>query len=357
METQAEIAATPQGQDTDILPSLPLDAQGAEQALQDGLKIASGQALEPEVTPPTEEPPGEQQPSGGDADAPPPPEPTVDPATGKVLPNRISTAQFSGDEQEAIKLRKELRDQGQDVTLKEALELVEDRNKKSQSATPPPTENATTTNPETELRAQLADIEKKLDAAAETELFTKEVRDLMDQKSKLSRDLEKFEEAKVTQQAQIQQERLSAREKVKQDVLQVFPSANDPSSPLGKEVAALIAELKDESHPDHLLLFSERAPKLVTQEAAERLAARMAENGSITVDQALAQLRAPKQAPSSNGSQASQPKGRVNPASGSSGPLDVGTPVTEKELMSAVTANPALADELLGAKSGGWIIQ
>ena len=105
------------------------------------------------------------------------------------------------------------------------------------------------------------------------------------------------------------------------------------------------------------MLFSEKAPKLVTQLAAEKVAERMASDGSMTVDQALAKLKANGQRPPAQKQQAPQQKQRVNPASGSTGTFSPEKPVTEKELMAAVSANPALADELLGAKNGGWVIQ
>ncbi|TSA40722.1 MAG: hypothetical protein D4R57_01520 [Verrucomicrobiales bacterium] len=356
METQATDAANQQCQETDVNIPLPLDAKSVDEALSEGLKIASGETVETEEEPAQ----GQQQeePSGSTAEEQPPAEPQqqVDPATGKILPNRINTAQFSGDEQEAIKLRKELRDSGQDVTLKEALELVEDRKKKSQPDQGQQQQPAQT-NPEQALRDELAQVEKQLDTAAESELYTKEVRDLEKRRSQLERDVERLDEAKAQRENNVKAERMTAREKVKQETLQAFPSVADPNSELGKEVTRLIAEMKDESHPDHPMLFSEKAPKLVTQLAAEKVAERMAADGSMMVDQALAKLKSNGKAPAPTTQQAPQQKQRVNPASGSAGTILPDRPVTEKELMAAVSANPALADELLGAKSGGWVIQ
>lgn len=357
METQAIDAANQQGQETDVNIPLPLDAKGVDEALSEGLKIASRETVETEEEPA----PGQQQeePSGGNAEEQPPAEPQqqVDPATGKILPNRINTAQFSGDEQEAIKLRKELRDSGQDVTLKEALELVEDRKSKSAQSEQGNQQQADQPNPEQALRDELAQVESDLDKAAESELYTKEVRDLEKRRTQLTRDVERLDEANARKVENVKVERMTARERVKQETLQAFPSAADPNSELGKEVTALIAEMKDESHPDHPMLFSEKAPKLVTQLAAERVAERMASDGSMTVDQALAKLKANGKAPATQQQQAPQQKQRVNPASGSAGTILPDKPVTERELMAAVSANPGLADELLGSKSGGWVIQ
>jgi hypothetical protein len=357
MEKQAIDAANQQGQETDVNIPLPLDAKSVDEALSEGLKIASGETVETEEEPTKEEQQGE--PSGGNAEELPPAETSqVDPATGKILPNRINTAQFSGDEQEAIKLRKELRDSGQDVTLKEALELVEDRKSKSaQSEQGQQQQQSAQTNPEQELRDELAQVESDLDKAAESELYTKEVRELEKRRTQLTRDVERLDEANARKVENVRTERMTARERVKQETLQSFPSAADPNSELGKEVTALIAEMKEESHPDHPMLFSEKAPKLVTQLAAERVAERMASDGSITVDQALAKLKANGKAPATQQQQAPQQKQRVNPASGSVGSVLPDKPVTERELMAAVAANPRLADELLGSKSGGWVIQ
>lgn len=363
MEKQAIDAANQQGQETEVNIPLPLDAKGVDDALSAGLKIARGETVEPEEESEEEPEPGQQQEesSGGNAEEQPPAEPQqqVDPATGRILPNRINTAQFSGDEQEAIKLRKELRDSGQDVSLKEALELVEDRKSKSAQSEQGQQQQQQTehTDPDQEIRDELAKVESDLDEAAESELYTKEVRELEKKRTQLTIKIGKLDEAKAQRENDVKSQRLSAREKVKQDTLQAFPSAADPNSELGKEVTALIAEMKDENHPDHPMLFSEKAPKLVTQLAAERVAERMAADGSMTVDQALAKLKANGQQPPAQQQQAPQQKQRVNPASGSTGSFSPEKPVTEKELMDAVTANPALADKLLGAKSGGWVIQ
>ena len=45
----------------------------------------------------------------------------------RILPNRISTVQFNDVEKEAIALRRELKESGDDVSLKEAIEIVEHR--------------------------------------------------------------------------------------------------------------------------------------------------------------------------------------------------------------------------------------
>lgn len=350
-----DAATTTQGQSesTDVKDApLPLDAAGIEAAFEKSLNAGTEEAGEENVEEVQEQTETTEETSGVIAEE--TTEEIVDPATEKVLPNRINTAQFSGDEQEAIKLRKELRDSGQDVTLKEALELVEDRQKKSQTAKEP---EIVEPDPEDAIQTELAEIEASLDEAAESELFTKEVRGLMDRKSELIRKAEKLNDEKTQRQSEVKSERMTAREKVKQDTLLAYPSADNPNSELGKEVAALIAELKDENHPDHAMLFSEKAPKFVTQEAAERVATRMSKDGSITFDQALAKLKPTQMKVPVPKVQEKQQQQKVSPASGSLGTAAPDKPLTEKELMAAVSADPKLYDEIMGSKSGGWIIQ
>lgn len=198
----------------------------------------------------------------------------------KKFPNRISTAQFTDQEKEALALQHEARKNGDMVpSFKEAIEIVEARHEEK------PVKVAAKIDPNP-IRAQLAELKAKRAEALKT-LGLDEVVDIERQQDELNAQLETARAEQAAQRESLMPTLVQSRN----EALTVFPSAAQQDTPLGKEINALVTEMRQKNHPD---LSEPDAPMLVAQRAAARLATRQAKEQGIPVSQALASLMAAK---------------------------------------------------------------
>ncbi len=203
------------------------------------------------------------------------------PETKKKFPNRIATAQFSDTEKEALALRKSAKDAGEEVpSLREALEIVEARHEEKPKAKPA---QRIDTDP---IRAKLAELHAKRVETLKS-LGLDEVVNIEAEQAELNAQLD---QARAEQQAQ-RDSLKPALEQSRDEALAVFPSAAQQDTPLGKEINALVSEMRKNGHPD---LSEPDAPMLVAQKAAARLATKQAKEQGIPVSQAFAALMAGK---------------------------------------------------------------
>lgn len=249
----------------------------------------------PEETPVAAEPAVEEVPKPEEAT----PEPETAP---KVLPNRISTQQFSEVEQEAIALGKALKDAGEEVpSLKDRIEIVENRRKAEAQAEAAAVVPAKAPEPSAvdTLTAELADLDAKLNEAGEKEsAFTPELAETVRKRSDVAAKLELAKERQLNAEAAAQKGFDTQRAEAKAEAARLFPSSTDRNSELNKRVNAEIAALKDPAHADHDSLYAAKSPLLITQKVAMDLARENAEaNGtSLAVELAALMPGAPAKA-------------------------------------------------------------
>jgi hypothetical protein len=202
-------------------------------------------------------------------------------ARSKVLPNRITTAQFTDIEQEAIALGKQYRDAGEEAPpLEDRIAIVKTRRAEHAAANPP----------EPEPEEVLGEVDMELaEAIAEKDELVKSLGiEEYDAKNKRIAELERkkseAENAK-TQKANLANDAFTqARNASIEKAKHIFPSSKDPQSELGQEIQSLITEIRtDQHHPDRSILSATNAPVLVAQSAAQRLAERRAEASGRSV--------------------------------------------------------------------------
>ena len=221
------------------------------------------------------------------------PEPTPEP-TARVLPNRISTQQFSETEQEAIALGKALKEAGEDVpSLKERIEIVEGRNKaKAQAeAMPPPPPKPPEPSAVDTLTAELAELDAKLAEAGEKESpLTPELVETIGKRSTVAADLALAKERQANVEAAARQGFEAQRAAADAKAKALFPSLSDKSSELRLRVNKEIAARQNPAHPDHESLFVAKSPLIITQDVATALAEELAEANGTSVAEELAAL-------------------------------------------------------------------
>ena len=301
----------------------------------------------------------------------------------RILPNRISTVQFSDVEQEAIALRRQLKESGEDVPpLKEAIEIVELRRAKSAGQKTQATETTQTQtdsqegatqqgDPLTQLNARRAELIQQRRQVAEADPFDAAIVDL-DMQLEAVRDeiseLRAFTKLQQQQQEKQQQEQaakgqeqvISARETVKQQALAEYPSAGDANSTLGREVTRVIAELNDPAHPDHAMLYATRAPRLVIEEAVSRIADRVSKSRGVSREQVIATLKSGSSStPVPEGTHPGRPP--VRPVSGAQQSAPPPKTLAGTELLADVGFDPKKIAQTLKtmrpASDGNWVVK
>jgi hypothetical protein len=271
--------------------------------------------------------------------------PPADPKSDRILPNRVSTAQFSDTEQQAIALGKALKDAGETVpSLKERIEIVYARQQTlAPVATPAP-------EPEPPRGDALTELDEKLNAA-------------MDRRKELAKSLgtEELEEAKDEieqlrqQKATVESQQAKAAAE-KQDAFATersisikaakgqFPSSTDPKSELAQAIAARIESIaKDPAR--NVLLSDPKAPEVIAAEAAMQLAKlRAADNGTSVAKELAALMES--DAPAQAAATATQPTPQVRKPTTAGGAASIppATPPAPKALSLAEAANMSLAD-------------
>lgn len=265
-----------------------------------------------------EEPPATPTPEPPQPPATPPP---ADGEPDKILPNRIPTAQFTEDEQRAIAMLRDMRATDPAATLKDAYALIEARNA---TPTPPPTPPPAPEPSVLEtLTAEKAALDAEMQAAEDEGLRITQAQ--VTRASELAAKLAVEQEREETRKFIAQQNETDAKRKLvsdieasKLEVLQDYPSAADPESPLGKEVAAVIAEMKNDP-AQREVLNTKLAPSVVTNTAADRVARKMAAEQNISFAAARSTLLStgtpgqPARPPTASGGWAIPPAPPLNP--------------------------------------------
>ena len=131
-------------------------------------------------------------------------------------------------------------------------------------------------------RAELAEVEAKLDEAGATEgLVNPEIINLIKEQGRLNAKLGTLELRDSL-----------AREAVKADVIREYPGANSDDSSLGAEIGRLHAAIHaNEQHPDHGRIAADDYPRWITEQAARNVAARTAKEFGISEAQAMQAMR------------------------------------------------------------------
>jgi len=354
---------------------LPLDPAGIAAALAKTKETSSGQTAgdeeekkkvgseESAISAIEEETPGEQLVEDPDADL--VIEGEQETPVKRILPNRISTHQFAADEQEAIALLKELKEVDPNARLKDALDMIDRR----KAATPAP--DAQNQDRETksqekdalgELTSQRAELMQQRRQVAEVDPFDPALADLDEQLEAVRDEIAETRAINKLQQQQQQEQDakgkervINAREEVKQAALAIYPSADDQNTPLGREVVKVIAEWRDPANPNHALLYGVKAPRLVIDEAVERIATRVTKARGVTPEQVITSLRdKPSESSITQATQTTRPA--VRPVSGASQTEPSPKTLAGNEFLSAVGFDPeaiatARKAQLRGANS------
>ena len=269
----------------------------------------------------------------------------TEPKPDRILPNRVSTAQFSDTEQQAIALGKALKDAGETVpSLKERIEIVEARQQNQASvATPDP-------DPEPQPDTALTELDEKLNAA-------------MDRRKELAKALgtEELEEAKdeieqLRQQKAAAESRKAQAAATKADAFATdrsesiraakgqFPSSTDPKSELAQAIAARIESIAKD--PDRSVLLSDpKAPEVIAAEAAMQLAKLRAADNGTSIGKELAALMEPD-APAHAAATATQPTPQVRKptTAGGAASIPLATPPAPRAVSLAEAASMSLED-------------
>lgn len=290
---------------------------------------------EPAPSDPTPEPPSEPEPPAGEEtppaeplDAPVDPTEPAAPVPDKVLPHRISTAQFSDVEKRAIALSRELRESGEPQPLSECIKIVQSRDEQARAAQTQSAEEEERSNPITLLEQEVADLDSKLEDGSligpEIKLYTRKVAEL----------------AALRATNQVRSQTIEDRQLATRDlVADEYPAVRDQDSHLGAAVVAEIARMQQRNDPD---LAKPDAPRLVVTRVANRLADKMAAEQGMTKEQALTSLAgkpvasAPKKAPVTPPAAAAPkaaPKPAITVASGNQAPAPPAKGATESEIL------------------------
>jgi len=129
------------------------------------------------------------------------------------------------------------------------------------------------------LKAEIAELEKKIDPEDEDEILsTKDMRkaqvELARKTGQLTRAELEFEAIQrgieVERQGAIAHQQ-DAREQSKNRAIAEFPDAADANTKLGKAIAQRFEEMKNPRHPDHPILYADSAPERVTEIVAKEL--------------------------------------------------------------------------------------
>lgn len=278
--------------------------------------------------------------------------PPADPKSDRILPNRVSTAQFSDTEQQAIALGKALKDAGETVpSLKERIEIVEARQQKQAPvATPAP-------EPEPQHDTVLTELDEKLKLATERRkelaksLGTEELEEAKDEIEQLRQQKAAVESQKAaveSQQAKAAAEKQDAFATERSNSIKAakgqFPSSTDPKSELAQAIAARIESIaKDPARS--VLLSDPKAPEVIAAEAAMQLAKlRAADNGTSVAKELAALMES--DAPAQAAATATQPTPQVRKPTTAGGAASIppATPPAPKALSLAEAANMSLAD-------------
>ncbi len=276
----------------------------------------------------------------------------------KPLPNRIPTDKFTEEDEKAIQLQHILNRGKQKgdpsfVTLREAMKRLDAMEPdKAKPANPTPVEAIS--SKVTEAEAQLTALRQQKREAIEAGEPVTDIEEQID----LAKDAVRKEEiahAIAQDRAERQQAQEVAaktqtaqqqRAAVEAEVLTDFPSIRDKSTPLGQAFLEVIADMKQDDHPDTKVLETVSAPRHVLNEAI----ARLAKKDGISVVKATLKYAAPQapevaQPPAKPAT--AQPK-KVLPASGSQATTPPkGAPTAEQVLEEVGDFNPLAAKEAL----------
>ncbi len=294
----------------------------------------------------------------------------------KVLPNRISTGQFSGIEKEAIAYRHALKNEhGEEISLKEAIGIIEDRHRQANEvAAQHVRDNPPPPDPVDALTSEVAELEAKLEAVEDNGLVTTEFKQLQRDHAKKTAQLEVAKLRQEQKQNEHAASFESIREQSRARAIQAFPDAANEGSLLNTALRAEIAARGNESHPLHLSLSDPNAHEQLVREVAETLAGKLASQFSIPREQALASLQgkpiqqpapvqpaakpatpAPPTAPAAAPRPAAEMNLSVAPGSQATAPAPV-APTMDSLLQQSLT-NPSFDyDKALGLASPGLLI-
>lgn len=229
----------------------------------------------PAVVPPANPDPSVQTPPPAAATPPavappaPPVPPVVVPAgEDEQLPSRF---RFNDERDQKIA---SLRKGGMD--WKEAVDFVDAQSGTAGLENAPPVDPATALQ---ETDARIAQLEGTISGAGEDEaLFGKDIAEATIELNRLSRERPLLAQAVADRQRHEQEQEQArivtekqSKEAAKALAIARFPDVASHDTPLGKAVAKRIAEMKDENHPDHAILFTGNAPLIVTRLIASEM--------------------------------------------------------------------------------------
>jgi hypothetical protein len=289
----------------------------------------------------------------------PTPAPETEPE--KILPNRISTAQFDTREQEAIALKHELKAKGENITLGEACARV-DVKYAGPKAAAEPTPDAipnldTPTDPIALLQQEADALAAEIDGKAD-DLITPEFLALSRKYERKMAEIDRaqllaeFRREQSTERQQASQ--TTARESSKAEVLADWPTANNDDSLLGAEVARNFHEIaQNPAHPEYARYAQDDGPKWLTEKSVDAVKNRLVTALGYTPEQALAVIHG-KPAVEAKGPAAAvtQPASAVIPRTlpvtspGANPPANAPT-IDPKVLLEQARNNPAMRDAAL----------
>jgi hypothetical protein len=223
-------------------------------------------------------------------------------ARERLLPHRISTAQFDHREQEAIALKHALGKQGEQISLGEACARVAAKYADGGSPAPSSFPSPARDEAEDDARDALTAMQREADALAaridelDGEVVTPEYSRLTREHAERLADLKlaRFEQRMKAEQVAERERavRLSAREASKAETLQEYPTANDDASLLGGEISRIYGELmSDPGHPDRARFLENDGPRWLTERAVEAVTARLVRDLGYTPRQARAAVQ------------------------------------------------------------------
>jgi hypothetical protein len=286
-------------------------------------------------------------------------EPMTEPeqARERLLPNRISTAQFDAREQEAIALKHELAKHGEQVSLREACERVEAKYAGLQAAAytrpdmlvPEPEPDAIT-----RLQREAEALAARIDEM-DGEVVTPEYSRLAREHAEMLADLKvaRLEQRMAAERAHAT--RMAARESAKAETLRAYPTANDDDSLLGGEIARIYAELSaDPGHPDRARFAQDDGPRWITERAVEAVTARLRKSGFTPAQaRAMVERGATAEAPGlAEYSEARSAVPRMLPVTARGQRPAAESVLSMAEALEQARANPQARDEALGFGAG-----
>lgn len=223
----------------------------------------------------------------------------------KILPNRINTAQFDPEEQEAIALKHDLMQKGEKITLMEAGQRVA---AKYAATRPPPEPEPPAAPVENPFESLEQEVKALLDRRPEfVDQFGEEKDAFEDQ---LAEAREKLISAKLTANvlaetlktvasetkkqtaARVAAERVSAREASMAEALAVYKTADADDSALNLRITAKFNKINaNPDHPERARFFDQTdGPKWLVEQAAAEYAAEIQGYG-FTAEQAMESVR------------------------------------------------------------------